>query len=111
MSRPLELCLGVSESFAFPGASEGAAASVSLDGQLDLDLRPATSVVEVAPVAATHRVLPLPAQIHASEGCLDALGNAGLAGAVATHDQVHAGPGAQLEPGARSDAAEPGDGD
>lgn len=110
VSRPPEHGLGVGEGVSGPGAGEGARRRVALDGQPGLDDGP-LALVQVAPADGVARVLAGAVGVGAGEQGLDRLGDARLAGAVASHDEGHAGLGLQLEQCLGADAAEAGDRD
>jgi hypothetical protein len=110
VSRSPEHGLKVDEGVAGPGAGEGARGRVALDGQLGLD-GGLFALVQVAPADGAVRVLPGPVGVGAGEQGLDGLGDAGLAGAVASDDEGDSRLRPQIQPRLRTDAAEAGDRD
>ena len=92
-----------------PLARDGAGALLPLQGEVGGEggLR----VVEVPPAVAPDLAAVSPAVGVAGEQELEALGEAGLAGAVAADDEGEAGAGGEVEGGLRADAAEAFDGD
>src|SRR5262249_38270788 len=92
-----------------PSAGYDARLGLALDEERGLES--GLGVVKVSPALAPDRGPLLPAQALAGQQGLEGSGEAGLAGAVATHHEHEAGTGRELERSRRSDAAESLDGD